>query len=64
MKSTLGKYEFRHFGENNWQKVSEKIVMEKLVDNFDPITPVLSRMLNGDEIITSQGIYRKTHNSA
>jgi hypothetical protein len=61
MEFIIGRYEFKHFDDNKWQTVPEKIVMEKLVDNFDPITPVLSKMLNGDEIITSQGIYRKIH---
>lgn len=38
------------------------IVMEKLLDHFDPVTPILVKMIKGDEIVTSQGIYRKTHN--
>jgi hypothetical protein len=60
MNFTMGQYEFRHFDEDKWQRVSEKIVMQKLVDNFYPITPILSKILRGEEIITSQGIYRKT----
>lgn len=59
MQFTLGQYEFKHFAEHNWQKVSEKIVMEELVENFHPVTPILSRLLKGEEITTSQGIYRK-----
>jgi hypothetical protein len=62
MKSSLGQYEFRHFGEHNWQRVSEKTVMEKLADTFERVTPVLSKMLSGEEIITSRGIYRKIYN--
>lgn len=61
MVSVLRHYEFKHFGENKWQKVSEKTVMEKLVDNFDPVTPILSKILSGEEIITAHGIYRKIH---
>jgi hypothetical protein len=61
MASILRHYEFKHLGETKWQKVSEKTVMEKLVDNFDPVTPILSRILRGEEIITIQGIYRKIH---
>jgi hypothetical protein len=59
MQFNLGRYEYKHVDDNKWQTVSEKIVMEKLVDSFDLITPVISRMLKGEEIITSQGIYRK-----
>jgi hypothetical protein len=59
MQFNLGRYEYKHVDDDQWQTVSEKIVMEKLVDSFDLITPVISRMLKGEEIITSQGIYRK-----
>ena len=51
-------YEVRHTGEHEWHKISEKKVMERLVDNFDPLTPILSRMVKGEEIIVSQEIYR------
>jgi hypothetical protein len=59
MDFTIGRYEFRHFGEDTWQRVSEKFVMQKLVDNFDPVTPIISKMLRGEEIMTAQGIYRR-----
>lgn len=59
MKHYLRRYEFKHVGETKWQKISEKTVMETLVDNFDPVTPVLARILKGEEIITAHGIYRK-----
>ena len=51
-------YEVRHIGEHEWHKISEKTVMERLVDSFDPVTPIISRMLTGEEIIVSQEIYR------
>ena len=60
MKASIGRYEFKHLGQNEWQPVSEKIVLENLVDDFDPVTPVLSKMLSGEEISTSQGFYRKS----
>jgi hypothetical protein len=61
MEFTLGRYEFKHFGEHHWRKVSEKAVLEKLADHFDPLTPVLAKMLCGEEIITAEGIYRKIY---
>ena len=51
-------YEVRHIGEHDWHKISEKKVMERLADSFDPVTPIISRMLKGDEIIILQEIYR------
>jgi hypothetical protein len=59
MNFTIGRYEFKQLDENKWQKVSEKIVMQKLVDNFNPITPIIIKMLSGEEIVTAQGIYRR-----
>ena len=51
-------YEFRHIGEYEWHKISETKVMERLADSFDPVSPIVSRMLKGEEIIISQEIYR------
>jgi hypothetical protein len=58
MEFGLTCYEVRHIDENEWHKISEKTVMERLVDSFDPVTPVLSKILRGEEIILSHEIYR------
>jgi len=52
-------YEFRHFGDRGWYKISEKAVMERLAESFDPVSPILSRIIRGEEIIISEEIYRK-----
>jgi hypothetical protein len=44
---------------DKWEEVSEKTVMEKLAGRFDPLTPVLSEILNGKEINTPHEIYRR-----
>jgi hypothetical protein len=51
-------YEARRIGEDEWYKISEKTAMEILVDSFDPVNPIISKMLSGEEIIASQKIYR------
>jgi hypothetical protein len=51
-------YEVKNIGEHGWQKIQEKAVMERLADSFDPVTPIISRMLRGEEIVVSQEIYR------
>ena len=58
MEFELTCYEVKHIGKHGWQKIAEKTVMERLVDSFDPVTPIISRMLRGEEIIVSQEIYR------
>ena len=52
-------YEVRHICDRSWHKVSEKTVMERLVESFDPVSPILARMIRGEEIIISEEIYRK-----
>jgi hypothetical protein len=51
-------FEVKKFGENHWQAVSEKRVLEKLADNFYPLTPIITKMLQGNEIIAETEIYR------
>ena len=54
----MSDFEFKKVGEDGWQKISEKMVLDKLIEYFDPITPVLKRMFDGDEIVTRREIYR------
>ena len=51
-------YEVRHIGDPEWHKISEIKTMKILADYFDPITPALSKILTGEEIIISNQVYR------
>jgi hypothetical protein len=52
------KFEIKNFSGNDWNRISEKDFLLKLVDTFELITPVLSDLLQGKEIITNFCIYR------
>jgi len=54
----LPKFEIKNFSENDWNRISEKDFLLKLVDSFELITPVLSDLFQGKEIITNYYIYR------
>lgn len=58
MQFTMTCFEVKKFGEISWKDVSEKMVLEKLAENFYPITPILTKMLQGNEIIAETEIYR------
>ena len=58
MQLDMPKYEVRNVDGELWEDVSEKNVMETLVDIFDQITPILTEILHGKEVITPYGIYR------
>ena len=58
MEIELTCYEVKNIDEHGWHKIAEKTVMERIADSFDPVTPVISRLLSGEEIVVSQEIYR------
>ena len=58
MQFKLTNFEIKILGEDSWQEIPEKMFLEKLVDCFDPVTPALSKMLQGNEIVAETEIYR------
>ncbi len=51
-------FEIKDSSEKDWKKVSEKDFLMKLVENFDPITPILREMFRGKDFIARKCIYR------
>jgi DNA mismatch repair protein MutH len=58
MQFKISQYEFKDSNSDDWQEVSEMIALGKLADVYDRLTPLLSEMLQGKEIITPEGIFR------
>ena len=58
MHLDMPKYEVWNVDGELWEDVSEKNLMETLVDIFDQITPIVTEILHGKEVITPYGIYR------
>ena len=54
----LPQFEIKNLSDHEWIRVSEKDFLLKLVDTFEPITPVLSDLIQGKEIISNLCIYR------
>jgi len=54
----MPKYEVRNVDGDRWEDVSEKNFMETLVNIFDHLTPIMTDILDGKEVITPYGIYR------
>jgi hypothetical protein len=54
----MSQFQVKYLDEDDWQEVSETFVLEKLVGVFDRITPLLSEMIRGKEIITPEGFFR------
>jgi hypothetical protein len=58
MQFTITCYEVKKAGNNNWQEISEKMMLDKLADNFNQVTPIITKMLQGNEITAETEIYR------
>ena len=58
MQIEMPKYEVRDVDGGRWEDISEKNFMETLVDFFDRVTPIMTDILDGKEVITPYGIYR------
>ncbi len=54
----LPEFEIKNFYENEWNKISEKDFLLMLLENFTTITPVLSKMFQGEKIVTPDCMYR------
>jgi hypothetical protein len=58
MQIDMPKYEVRDVDGGRWVNISEKKFMETLVDFFDQVTPIMTDILDGKEVITPYGICR------
>lgn len=58
MQIDMPKYEVRDVDGGRWVDISEKNFMETLVNIFDQVTPIMTDILDGKEVITPYGIYR------
>ena len=58
MQIEMPQYEVRDVDGGLWEDISERNFMEIMVDIFDQVTPIMTDILLGKEVITPYGIYR------
>jgi hypothetical protein len=54
----MPQFEVKYFHEEDWNEVSETAFLQSLLDNFNRITPVISEMFHGKEIVTPTAVFR------
>ena len=59
MNNVIARYQIRESEKDTWEDVSESTVLEMLSTRFDRLTPILSELLQGKEIITAHECYRR-----
>ena len=58
MEFKFTRFEVKDSGDDEWQEISENKALARLTDIFAQVTPELYKMLEGEEIVTPNGIYR------
>ena len=58
MQIDMPKYEVKNIDGGRWEDISEKTIMETLMDIFEQVTPIMTDIQHGKEVITPFGIYR------
>ena len=59
MSNLEARYQIKDREKDAWEDVSEKAILESLATRFDRLTPILSELLQGTEIITAHESYRR-----
>ena len=58
MEIKMTQFEVKYSDNACWEIVSDKTVMERLLDTFPLVTPFISQMMKGKYAYTPHGIYR------
>jgi hypothetical protein len=54
----MSQFQMKYSKKDDWKEVPERIVLEKLVDEFGRVTPFLDKMMRGQEIDLTHCIFR------
>ncbi len=54
----MTEFEVKYFNKAHWEKVPDKIVMERLLDSLPLVTPVITEMMKGKYAYTPHVVYR------
>ena len=58
MMFEMTQYEFRDFNSAKWRDISEADLIQKLHEYFDRVTPAIQKMIEGEEVLTPDAVYR------
>jgi hypothetical protein len=54
----MSQFQVKYFDKDDWKEISEIDVLRILIDEFGQVTPSVTKMLEGREIIMTDGILR------
>jgi hypothetical protein len=51
-------YQVKYHGKKEWEGVSEIMVLGKLQEAFGQVTPVIQKMIAGQQVLTPNAVFR------
>ena len=63
MEMKISEFEVKHFDGQSWEEVSERIVMQRLQETYNLVTPAITQMIEGNYAHTPHGIFRMKRES-
>ena len=58
MLSAKHRYEVRFHDKVEWEEISEIELMLSLHKFFDQVTPAIHKLVNGEQVLTPEAVYR------
>ena len=58
MMFSMPQYEVRFHDRARWEKISEIELMHRLHESYDRITPAIQQMIDGEQVLTADAVYR------
>jgi hypothetical protein len=58
MMFSMPRYEVRFHDRTKWEEISEIELMHRLHEFYDRVTPVIQQMMDGEQVLTTDAIYR------
>jgi len=58
MMFSMPQYEVRFHDRTQWEEISEIELMHRLYESYDRVTPAIQQMIEGEQVLTTDAIYR------
>jgi len=58
MLFAMPSYEVKYNDKSDWEAISEIKVLGKLQEAYDRVTPAIQKMIEGQEVLTPQAVFR------
>ena len=58
MMFSMPQYEVRFHDRAQWEEISEIELMHRLNESYDPVTPAIKQIIEGEQVLTTDAVFR------